>query len=84
MSFEAKDLTVKLFSADHEGLWAMPCGACDSTAAAPKPGCPPPSKPCPHPSHPPCPANSKKARMVDPRTADLTALRQQLHSALSR
>ena len=81
MSFEAKDLTVKLFSPEHDGLWAMPCGACDSTAP-PKPACHPPSAPCPPPSHP-CPAPSKKADAFDSPIAELLVLRQQLQSALS-
>jgi hypothetical protein len=80
LSFEAKDLSVKVFSADHEGLWAMGCGGCDSTA--PKPACQPPSRPC-NPSNPACPSPSKKAGAMDPRTADLSALRQQLQTAIS-
>jgi hypothetical protein len=81
LSFEAKDLSVKVFSAEHDGLWAMGCGGCDSTA--PKPGCQPPSRPCNPPSHPGCPPPSKKAGAMDPRTADLSALRQQLQTAIS-
>jgi len=80
LSFEAKDLTMKLFSAEHDGLWAMACGACDSTAV-PKPACHPPSAPCPPPSHP-CPAPSKKAEAFDA-VAGLPALRQQLQSAIA-
>ena len=81
MSFEARDLAVKLYSPEHDGLWAMPCGACDSTAP-PKPACHPPSAPCKPPSHP-CAAESRKAEAFDADAAGLLALRQQLQSALA-
>ena len=91
MSFEARDLTVKLFAADegHEGLWAMGCAACDTTAA-PRPGCKPPSRPacqgtsCKAPSQAPCPRATKKAGAADDLpVAALATLRQQLRDALA-
>jgi hypothetical protein len=91
LSFEARDLTVKLFAADegHEGLWAMGCAACDTTAA-PKPGCKPPSRPacgatsCKAPSQAPCQGPSKKAGAADGLPpASLATLRQQLRDALA-
>jgi hypothetical protein len=88
LRFEAKDLMVKLFSAE-DGL--MACGVCDSTAGKPNPNpgkpCPPPSKPCFAASKPACPQASKKAGAAgegDLRLAGLTALRRQLHTALSQ
>jgi hypothetical protein len=78
--FETRDLMVKIYFQEREGLWAMGCGGCDSTA--PKPACHPPSAPCKPPSHP-CAAESRKAEAFDSRTAGLLALRQQLQSALA-
>ena len=88
MSFEARDLAIKL-SVENAGIeapWIMACPGCDSTGT-PKPACVAPSKPCPAPIQPVCPAPSKKAGATgegDIRLAGLVALRQQLHSALSQ
>jgi hypothetical protein len=92
LSFEARDLMVKLFASDegHEGMWAMGCAACDTTAA-PKPGCKPPSRPacpgtsCKAPSQAPCPGATKKAGAADDLPlAGLATLRQQLRESLTQ
>jgi len=92
LSFEARDLMVKLFAADEglEGMWAMGCAACDTTAA-PRPGCKPPSRPacqgtsCKAPSQAPCPGATKKAGAADDLPlAGLATLRQQLRATLTQ
>lgn len=85
MSFDARDLAIKLSAGDAvEALWAMACPACDSTGT-PKPNCPAASKPCPAPSKPGCPKPSKKADGKSaPLPGGLALLRSQMRDALGR
>jgi hypothetical protein len=76
VSFDARDLTVRLVpGAQGPGLLA--CNICDSTPGAPKPNCPPPSKPCPKPS-----VKTPKKRIAEMEALDLALLRNQLRETL--
>ena len=76
MSFQSRELNVKLYGADGAGIQLQKvCNICDTTAAPPKPNCPPPSKPqCPPPSKPP--KGPKKRAELE--ALDLAMLRDQL------
>ena len=75
MSFNARDLTVKLIpGAEGPGLFA--CNACDSTAE--KPECAPPSQ-CQEPS-----AEEPKQVAVGLDALDFALLRGQLRESLHR
>jgi hypothetical protein len=76
MSFQSRELNVRLFTNEGEVIQAQRiCEACDTTAAPPKPNCPPPSKPqCPPPSKPP--KGPKKRAELE--ALDFAMLRDQL------
>lgn len=77
MSFDARDLTVRLVpghDAGKHGLFA--CNVCDSTPGAPRPACAPPSE-CRQPS-----AEPEKISPADLEALDLAALRSQLRETL--
>lgn len=90
MSFEARELNVRLFAPDGTEIHLLPvCNLCDTTGGAPKPACPPPSKPaeCKAPSAPQCKAPSvkpPKKRAADLEALDLALLRVQLRETLHR
>lgn len=76
MSFQSRELNVKLYAADGAEIQLQKvCNICDTTAAPPKPNCPPPSKPqCPPPSKPP--KGPKKRAELE--ALDLAMLHDQL------
>ena len=80
MSFQSRELNVKLYApVGPEIQLQKVCNICDTTAAPPKPNCPPPSKPqCPPPSRPP---KGPKKR-AGQEALDLAALRDQLRETL--
>ena len=89
MSFEARELNVRLFAPDGTEIRLLPvCNLCDTTGGAPKPACPPPSKPeCQAPSKPQCQAPSAKTpkkRAAELEALDLALLRGQLRETLHR
>lgn len=88
MSFESRDLTVRLVPGNAVPGGVFACNVCDSTPGAPRPQCPQPSKPqCQAPSVKP-PKNPKKrtggGMEMDAAAIDLALLRGQLRDTLSR
>ena len=76
MSFQSRDLNVHLIPGSETfGLFA--CNVCGSTPGAPKPQCPPPSRPQ-------CQASVKPPKATDPEGLDLASLRHQLRETLQR
>ena len=87
MSFEARELNVRLFAPDGTEFHLMPvCNLCDTTGGAPKPACPPPSKPqCQPPSKCPAPSvKTPKKRVAELEARDLALLRSTLRETLQR
>lgn len=90
MSFEARELNVRLFAPDGTEFHLMPvCNLCDTTGGVPKPACPQASKPpaCQAPSKPQCQAPSVKTpkkRAAELEALDLALLRSSLRETLLR
>jgi hypothetical protein len=81
VSFDSRDLIVRLPVPGPEAPGLFACQACDTTpGGAPKPACPSPSKPqCPKPSVKP-----PKKRAAELEALDLALLRDQLRETLTR
>ena len=77
MSFDARDLTVRLVPGNR-GPGLLACNVCDSTPGAPRPDCAPPSE-CRQPS-----AEEPKKSSRDLEAFHLAALRSQLRETLPR